>query len=67
MFLQIAEVRTDNIDEVLPAIVAAEEVWRADTLGRRTGVAERLYSDRDVPGRYLAVNEFPSYELAMEN
>lgn len=67
MFLQIAEVRTDNIDEVLPAIVAAEEVWRADTLGRRTGVAERLYADRDVPGRYLAVNEFPSYELAMEN
>ena len=67
MFLQIAEVRTDQIDRVLADIVDAETTWRHATVGRRTGVTERFYADRDVPGRYFAVNEFPSYELAMQN
>lgn len=29
--------------------------------------AERLYRGRETAGRYLAVNEFPSYDAAMQN
>lgn len=67
MFLQIAEVRVADMDRVLPKIIEAETAWRSATVGRRMAVRERLYADRDAPGRYLAVNEFPSYDLAMEN
>ena len=67
MFMQIADLRIEDADEVLPTIVEAEEAWRTATTGRRTGTAERLYLDREAAGRYLAVNEFPSYEAAMRN
>lgn len=67
MFVQIAEVRVTDMDRVLPKIIEAETAWRSATVGRRMAVRERLYADRDTPGRYLAVNEFPSYDLAMEN
>jgi hypothetical protein len=67
MFLQIAEVLIDDTDRVLPMIVEAEDAWRTATTGRRTAMAERLYRDRETAGRYLAVNEFPSYDAAMQN
>lgn len=67
MFLQIAELRVPDREAAFAAVRRAEDHWRAATVGRRTAVAERLYLDRDAPGRYLAVNEFASHELAMEN
>ena len=66
-FLQIAEIRIDDPDVALRTLEETEDAWREATVGRRTALVERLYSDRDRPGIYFAVNEFPSYEQAMEN
>lgn len=67
MFLQIAEIQISDVDAAIGAIVASETEWRSATVGRRTALVERLYVDRDRPGIYFAVNEFPSHELAMVN
>ncbi len=67
MFVQVAELEVADLSAVLPAITHAEEEWRSATIGRRTGRLERLFVDRDAPRRHLAINEFPSYELAMQN
>jgi hypothetical protein len=66
-FLQIAEIRMDDPDTALRTLEETEDAWRAATVGRRTALVERLYVDRDRPGIYFAVNEFPSYDQAMEN
>ena len=66
-FLQIAEIRMGDPDVALRTLEETEDAWRAATVGRRTALVERLYADRDRPGIYFAVNEFPSYDQAMEN
>ena len=66
-FLQIAEIRMNDPDVALRTLEETEDAWRAATVGRRTALVERLYADRDRPGIYFAVNEFPSYDQAMEN
>ena len=66
-FLQIAEIRMNDPDVALRTLEETEDAWRAATVGRRTALVERLYADRDRPGVYFAVNEFPSYDRAMEN
>jgi hypothetical protein len=62
-FVQVIEFRTDRIDEVNALIdewIKTSEEWRTPTRGT-------LGSDRDQPGTYIQIVEFPSYELAMEN
>lgn len=62
-FLQIIEITTDRIDE----LVRLEDEWRVAARGRRTGTADWLCAVRDQPGRYFTVNLFPSYDEAMTN
>jgi hypothetical protein len=62
-FMQIIEITTDQIDE----LVVLEDEWRAAARGRRTGIADWLCADRDNAGRYFTVNLFPSYDEAMAN
>jgi hypothetical protein len=62
-FVQIIEFQTSKIaefDAALDEWMAKSEGWRAPT---RAVHAE----DRDRPGTYLQIVEFPSYEKAMEN
>ncbi|MGY0235887.1 hypothetical protein [Longispora urticae] len=62
-FVQIITFSTDRVDEFR----RLEAGWWAATEGRRTLLRDELYADRDVPGRYVAVNEFASYASAMVN
>lgn len=62
-FVQIIEYRTSRRDE----IDAVFEQW--DSESQDTGMTIRALdcADRDRPGTYLSIVEFPSYEAAMEN
>lgn len=62
-FVQVIEFTTDNIEGV--RAVGAE--WEAASSGRRSATRRTLAEDRDRPGTYLIMVEFPSYEEAMEN
>ncbi len=62
-FVQIIELKTSRFEE----LDTLHEQWRADTEGTRTVVSERICRDRDNPGTYLIIVEFPSYEAAMAN
>ncbi|HXY94527.1 MAG TPA: hypothetical protein VEP49_18760 [Acidimicrobiia bacterium] len=62
-FLQIIEIITDRIEELL----AFEDEWRVAARGRKTGTADWLGADRERPGRYFSVNLFPSLEAADAN
>ncbi len=62
-FVQLIEFQTDRIDEFNALIdewLKASDGWRAPTRATVT-------ADRDRPGTYLQIVEFPSYEEAMEN
>ena len=62
-FVQLIEFQTSRIDEFDAALaewVKASEGWRAATRSVQT-------QDRDRPGTYVQVVEFPSFEAAMEN
>jgi hypothetical protein len=62
-FVQIIEFQTSRIAEFDAALddwMAKSEGWRAPTRALHT-------EDRDRPGIYLQIVEFPSYEKAMEN
>jgi hypothetical protein len=62
-FVQIIEFQTSRIGEFDAALddwIAKSEGWRAPTRAVHT-------EDRDRPGTYLQIVEFPSYEKAMEN
>ena len=52
--------RIDEFDAVLDEWLKESEGWRAPTRGLQT-------ADRDQPGTYVQIVEFPSYEAAMEN
>jgi quinol monooxygenase YgiN len=62
-FIQIIELQTSKPDEV-DALVAE---WREKTAGKRTAQRGTMTSDRDRPGTYVQIVEFPSFEAAMAN
>ena len=62
-FIQVMEIKTSKFDE----FEALHEQWLAETEGLRTTVSERICHDRDRPGTYVVIVEFPSYDAAMKN
>ena len=62
-FVQIIEITTSRPAEVQ----ALMEEWVAKTEGKRSASRSLLTRDRDRPGTYVQVVEFPSYEEAMRN
>jgi len=62
-FIQIIEFSTTHVDEVRQHT----NDWAAQTSGRRTPTRATVTEDRDRPGTYLQIVEFPSYEAAMKN
>jgi hypothetical protein len=57
------EYKTSRLDELL----ALADKWLAATEGQRTATAATVTADRDNPGTYVEIIEFPSYEAAMRN
>jgi len=55
-FMQIFEVSTAHPDQVLQLV----EDWAAKTEGRRTVHRSTFAADRDRPGTYIQIVEFPS-------
>lgn len=62
-FVQIIEITTSRLSEV----EALMEEWITKTEGKRSAGRSLLTQDRDRPGTYVQVVEFPSYEEAMAN
>lgn len=62
-FIQVMEYETTYPDEV----EALMDDWIAQTAGKRTATHDVHTKDRDHPGRYVDIVEFPSYEEAMRN
>jgi quinol monooxygenase YgiN len=62
-FVQIIEIKTSRIED----LEVLHEQYLADTEGTRTVLSERICQDRDNPGTYLIIVEFPSHEVAMAN
>lgn len=62
-FVQVIEWKTQRIDEVR----ALNEEWR-ERFSAETGPTRIVVAaDRDHPGSYMTVAEFPDYEVAMRN
>ena len=62
-FIQIIEMRTDNVDEIMKL----EQEWRDATEGKRTLRRAVVGRDRNDPKRHVVVAFFDSYESAMVN
>ena len=62
-FVQVIEFRSSRIDEMEGVV----DEWEKATEGKRQARRRVLCKDRDIPGRYLNVVFFDSYEEAMEN
>jgi len=62
-FIQVIELTTSRPDDVEALI----REWQVQTSGRRTAQRGTFTSDRDRPGVYVQIVEFPSYEDAMAN
>ena len=62
-FVQIIEFDSDQIDE----IQKLDDEWEKATEGKRTSTRATMCVDRDNPGHYFAIIEFPSYEEAQKN
>ena len=63
-FVQIIDMTTSRIDEVQKLA----DDWRASREGEPGGPTRGVVTaDRDRPGHYLNIIEFPSYEDAMAN
>lgn len=62
-FVQVIELQTDDLDGIL----ALEQEWTAATEGARTTIRSVLGADREDPGRYLVVVDFPSADAAAAN
>ena len=62
-FVQIIKLRSDRFDD----LEAAHDEWRAATEGQRTVVREMLCQDRDDPGTYWMIVEFPDHAAAERN
>ena len=62
-FIQIIDIRTDKIDEIM----ALDKDWEAATEGKRTLRRSIVARDRNDSGRHLVLAFFDSYESAMVN
>lgn len=62
-FAQVIKIRTSRFDEV----EAAHEQWLRATAGTRTATRELVCENRDVPGEYWVIVEFPSWDDALRN
>ena len=62
-FIQLIEFKTSRLDE----IESLMEDWVARTAGRRKAHRGTVTTDRERPGTYVQIVEFPSYEEAMQN
>jgi quinol monooxygenase YgiN len=62
-FVQVIEFKTKKIDE----IQKLDQEWEAATKGKRTAERVVVCQDRDNPGRYFVIAQFPSYEAAQKN
>ena len=62
-FIQIITIATDQIE----AVEALMDEWTTATAGDRTAQRSTLTADRDRPGIYVQIVEFPSHEAAMAN
>lgn len=61
-FIQLVEFEASDIG----AVTAALERFRDEHPGALTASASTTTEDRDRPGTYISIVEFPSYEVAME-
>lgn len=61
-FVQLVEFQTSDVEELKNALAQ----FRAENPGVITALKTTIIEDRDRPGTYIAVNEFESYERAME-
>ena len=62
-FVQIIKLRSDRFED----LEAAHDEWRAATEGQRTVVREMVCENRDDPGEYWMVVEFPDADAAARN
>jgi len=62
-FIQVVSFRCSDLD----GRREIESDWLARTEGRRTLRKETVLVDRDDPTRFVTINEFDSYDSAMEN
>ncbi len=62
-FMQLIEFRTSRLDE----FNATLDAWLEESKGWRTPTRAVQGRDRDNPGQFVHIVEFPSYEKAMEN
>jgi hypothetical protein len=62
-FIQFIEFETDDID----TFSAEVDRWVAESADWRTASRSTLCADRDHPGRYVNIVEFPSFDEAMAN
>ena len=62
-FVQVIEFQTSRIDE----FNATVDEWLKESAGWRTATRAQLTEDRERPGTYVQIVEFPSHEAAMEN
>jgi quinol monooxygenase YgiN len=62
-FLQIIDMRTSKVDEIM----ALEQEWRSATEGKRTLRRSIVGRDRNDPNRYLIFAFFDDHESAMAN
>lgn len=63
MFVQLIDFRTSRRDELLELV----RRWSSDATGGGTARSARLCTDRDDPGAWCLIVEFPSYDAAMQN
>jgi hypothetical protein len=61
-FIQLIEFETNDVEAVEKAI----QNFRDDHPGVMTFTTSRVAEDRDKPGTYISIVEFPSYEEAMK-
>ena len=62
-FIQLIEFRTSRVAEIEDLI----DQWISQTEGQRMARRGTMTEDRDRPGVYVQIVEFPSYEEAMAN
>lgn len=62
-FIQIIEMRTDDMD----ALLALDDEWERATEGKRTARRSIVTTDRNDPKRHVIIVFFDSYEEAMKN
>lgn len=61
-FVQLVEFEASDIEDLKRALAE----FRAEHPDVMTSLTIRITEDRDRPGTYIAINEFESYESAME-